>query len=140
MRVDLLVLLADKLENPLPEGLVFDMDIWFQPAPDRPSCKTSGCAAYIASTIPEIAAHGLAMVPGGNADSWDFIPQFRGKNDPRNLLVGIKECFELAKRDAKYIFLPFYGKEKDDGPEDRNTPQAVAARIREVIERHEGCK
>jgi hypothetical protein len=140
MRLDLLELLAKKLETQPP----FDLTRWvgnsWQGKPDL-SCGTTACSLGHATTIPEIAALGLRLIRfsfhdyrrGNSTTNGGYVSL--GKLDDDEILANAislnsaAEVFGITMRDARYLFYP------DCGLHASATALEAAAHIRRFISR-----
>jgi hypothetical protein len=124
MKSDLLLKLAERLEQPMPEHFTFDMCNWLVPNEYDSGCGTAGCAIGLAcSQMPEFATLELRL--GG-------LPVLYGLNRLTQF-DAIAAFLEISREDAYYLFsITHYRPHFDDDP---ISPREVASRIREFITR-----
>lgn len=106
-----LAFLANKLREPLPKNLTFNIRVWMTSI----ECGTAACAIGYATLVPELAADGLILEKGS------LIPFYKGnwEYDACAVFFGIKVHL------AKHFFHP----DNYPKPAAAVTAQDVAERI-----------
>lgn len=158
MNKELLLLVAAKLETLPPER--FDYSIWvgreWRGMPDI-GCGAPACALGWATTIPEIAAKGLALRLAAEFDPFNFgaivvtpktlaaVRWWKDRSNPapegQRLITpstcpfyAAAEVFEINRVQAEFLFLPAGGDGEEEHPGEEATAVQVAHHIRRFVE------
>jgi hypothetical protein len=125
MKTDLLLKLAERLEQPMPKRFTFDMCNWLVANEYDSGCGTAGCAIGLAcSQMPEFAPLELRV------GSYPALEENRSR---LTQFAAIAAFLGISRDDAYYLFSVTHYYVGPDGV----TAREVAARIREFIEASE---
>jgi hypothetical protein len=132
MKTDLLLKLAERLEEPMPEHFTFDMREWLIDNEDdyvEGGCGTAGCAIGLAcSQLPEFAALQLRV---------GSLPRLEGNGSTQTNYFAVATFLGISLHDAYYLFCASYYEVEYDHHYGylEVTPRQVASRIREFVTR-----